>query len=168
MARRKYSFFHSSLQKMASTRPGAWFYSHTLHRFDRIFLRLTGGRATMSNLLAGLPVVMVTTTGAKSGLARTLPLMCIRDERDARKFAIIASNWGQRHYPAWYFNLKANPRASCSIRGQVAEYVAHEADGEEYEMFWQYATDTYIGYPLYKERVSRRRIPIMVMEPVPE
>src|SRR5262245_20064927 len=89
------------------------------------------GRATLTSALAGLAVVLLTTTGAKSGLPRTLPLLCIRDERSPSTFALVASNWGQTHYPAWYFNLKANPQAVGSIRGQVQTYVAHEASGEE-------------------------------------
>jgi len=119
----------------------------------------------MTGTLAGLPVVILTTTGAKSRLPRTLPLLCIRDERNATTFALVASNWGQSRYPAWYFNLKAHPRAIGSIRGQAETYLAHEASGEEYERFWQYAANTYVGYPLYKQRVGERRIPIMIMTP---
>jgi len=64
------------------------------------------------------------------------------------------------------FNLKANPRAVGAIRGQIETYIAHEASGEEYDRFWQYAANTYPGYPLYKHRVGARRIPIMIMTPV--
>jgi deazaflavin-dependent oxidoreductase (nitroreductase family) len=165
MTQKKYSHFHYTMQKIASSPPGAWFFARTLHHFDRLFLGLSGGRATMTSLVAGMPMVIVTTIGAKSGLPRTLPLLCIRDENAPGTFALIATNWGQHHYPAWYFNLKANPRATCSIAGQTREYLAHEAAGEEYERFWQYAADTYIGYPLYKQRIHGRRIPIMVMTP---
>jgi deazaflavin-dependent oxidoreductase (nitroreductase family) len=120
----------------------------------------------MTSLLAGLPVVLVTTTGAKTGRPRTLPLLCIRDESDPNTFALIASNWGQRRNPAWYYNLKTNPRATCTIEGRTGEYIAHEATGEEYERFWRYAENIYIGYPRYKQRAGRRHIPIMVMTPV--
>jgi len=166
MTGRRYSLFNSLIQKFASSRPGAWFFARTLHHFDRVFLKLSGGRTTMTSILAGLPVVILTTVGAKSKLPRTLPLLCIRDERSPDTFAIVASNWGQHHYPAWYYNLKANPRATCSVRGQAGEYVAHEAAGEEYEKFWDCAEDTHVGYPLYKQRATHRRIPIMVMTPV--
>ena len=166
MTRRRYSTLLSLMQKIASSRPGARFFSSTLHYLDRIVLRVTGGRSTMTSLVTGLPVAVLTTTGAKSGLPRTLPLLCIRDEQDPPTFALIASNWGQAHYPAWYFNLKANPHATCSIGGQGGDYVAHEACDEEYERFWQYAENTYLGYLAYKQRVGKRRIPIMVMTPV--
>ena len=163
---KSYAPFHSLMQKIASSRPGAWFYSRTLHHFDRLVLKVTGGRSTLTSIVTGLPVVIVTTTGAKSGLPRTLPLLYVRDQRDSTTFAIIASNWGQAHYPAWYFNLKANPHATCSIQGQTEEYVARKASGEEYERFWQSATNTYLGYSLYKQRVGKRSIPVMVMTPL--
>jgi deazaflavin-dependent oxidoreductase (nitroreductase family) len=154
------------LQRIGASRPGAWLFSRTLHHFDRAFLSLTGGRTTLAAVLTGLPVVVVITTGAKSGLPRKNPLLCIRDERNTNIFAIVASNWGQRHYPAWYFNLKANPLAVCSTRGKTGEYVAHEAVDDEYARFWDRATQTYLGFPLYKQRAGGRRIPIMVMTPV--
>jgi deazaflavin-dependent oxidoreductase (nitroreductase family) len=166
MAQKKYNLFRTVTQKIAASPPGAWVYARTLHHLDRLFLRLSGGRMTITSFLSGLPLVFVTTTGAKTGLARTVPLICIRDDNAPMTFAIIATNWGQKRYPAWYFNLKANPRATCSIEGEVGEYVAHEADGDEYARFWQYAADTYIGYPLYKQRISERTIPIMVLVPV--
>jgi deazaflavin-dependent oxidoreductase (nitroreductase family) len=163
MTQKKYNPFHLVMQKIAASSPGAWFYARTLHHFDKIFLRLSGNRMAMTSLVAGLPLVIVTTTGAKSGLPRALPLLCIRDESDPSTFAIIATNWGQQHYPAWYFNLKANPHAQCSIAGVTGQYTAHEATGEEYARYWQYAEDTYLGYSLYKQRIRGRNIPIMVM-----
>ncbi len=162
----KYAPFFTLMQRLAASRPGAWFYARTLHHLDKLILKLSGGRVTLTSLVAGLPVVMVTTTGAKSGRRRILPLLCIRDQHDPTTFALIASNWGQRHHPAWYFNLKASPRATCAIAGQVGTYVAHEAGGEEYERFWRYAAETYLGYPLYKQRVGGRSIPILVMTPL--
>jgi deazaflavin-dependent oxidoreductase (nitroreductase family) len=166
MAKKKYNLFYWVMQSISASRPGAWFFARTLHHFDRVFLRLSGGRMTMSSLATGLPVVIVTAKGARSGLPRTLPLLCIPDERDPATFALIAANWGQQHYPAWYFNLKANPRATGSIAGQAVEYLAHEAADEEYARFWQNVADTYKGYPLYKQRIHGRKIPIMVMTPL--
>ncbi len=147
-----YSLFHIFMQKIAASRPGSWFFSRALHHFDRAASKLTGRRTTLTAILAGLPVIFVTTVGAKSGTRRTVPLLAIRDERDPNTFAIIASNWGKPSYPAWYLNLKASPRATCSISGRTGRYVAREASGQEYERFWRRAADTYIGYPLYQER----------------
>ncbi len=161
-----YSFFHTLVQKIMSSKPGAWLGARLVRPLDNVTLKLTGGRATLTSLAAGVPIVYLTTIGAKSGLPRTLPLLPIRDTQAPAGFALIASNWGQAHYPAWYFNLKKNPRATCMLNGQTADYEAQEVDGEEYERIWGYATQTYRGYALYKERATGRRIPIMVMKPV--
>lgn len=151
------------MQKLASSRPGSWYFARTLHHFDRLFLKLTG-RLSLTGILMGLPVVFVTSVGAKSGLPRTLPLLAITDGSDPDTLAVVASNYGQQHYPAWYFNLKANPQATCSINGRSGKYTAHEAIGEEYDHFWRCAIDTYIGYPVYRQRAAARRIPIMVLK----
>ena len=166
MDKPRYSFFHSLMQRIASSALGAWLLSRTLHQADGIFLKVSKGRTTLSSILTGLSVVVLTTTGAKSGLPRTLPLLCIRDTDNPDQFAIIASNWGQHRHPSWYFNLKAIPRATCSLGGNARAYLAHEAVGDEYERFWQYAVKTYLGYPLYKQRAGKRHIPIMVLTPV--
>jgi len=166
MGKRKYSAFHTIVQKMASSGPGSWFFSHTLHYFDRIVYFLSKGRTSMTALLSGAPLVMVTTTGARSGQVRTIPLLCIREHKDADSFALIASNWGQENHPAWYFNLRANPRATCSIAGVSREYVAHEAEGSEYDLYWQCAMDTYLGFPTYKKRAGERHIHILALTPV--
>lgn len=165
MAKRHYCEFHTLMQRIASTRFGSWLFARISHQLDRAFLKLTRGRTAQSSLLTGVPVVMMTTRGAKSGLLRTVPLPCIRDEADPRTFALIASNWGQLHDPAWYYNLKATSHARCSMGAQTAEYVAHEATGEEYEKLWRFAVDTYFGYRLYQQRTCGRQIPIMVMSP---
>ena len=160
--------FQQFVQKFASTRLGAWFGAHALHHFDRGFYRLSGGQATLTSVLAGLPMVVLTTTGAKSGLTRTTPLVAILEADDQSCFALIASNWGQNHHPGWYHNLKANPVATGTIKGKSRPYRAREASGEEYDHYWQRASQIYLGYPLYKQRVGDRRIPIMVLEAEPE
>jgi deazaflavin-dependent oxidoreductase (nitroreductase family) len=166
MSTPRYNIFHSINQKIASSTVGAAIYSKTLHIFDRWILKLSGGRYSMTSLVAGLPLVLLTSTGAKSGQLRTSPLLCIRDEDDPNQFALIATNWGQARYPSWYFNLRANPRATCAVNRESNEYDAREATDHEYERFWQLASDTYVGYALYKERLTGRRIPIMVLQPV--
>jgi F420H(2)-dependent quinone reductase len=85
---------------------------------------LTRGRTTFSSLIAGLPVVMLTTTGARSGLQRTLPLLGIPQDDSV---VVIASNFGRSRDPGWYHNLRANPQAIEIYPGwrQYRERAAH-------------------------------------------
>ena len=151
--------------KIAASGPGSWLFSRILHHIDPPVFRMTKGRKTLTSILTGLPIVMLTTIGRKSGKPRTLPLLGIRDQENAGVFALIASNWGQQRNPAWYYNLKANPLATCVIDGVSGEFLAREAEGDEYDRFWRYAEATYPGFPTYKKRAAGRRIPIMVMTP---
>ena len=109
---------------------------------------------------------MLTTTGAKSGLPRTHPLTCLSAPQWPDRVAVVASNYGQKHYPGWYYNLKANPGCSGLLDGIIYDYVAHEADATEYAIYWQLALDVYVGFSQYAKRAGNRRIPIMVLEPM--
>ncbi len=133
---------------------------------DRATLRISGGRTTLTGWLAHLPIVMLTTTGAKSGRPRTAPLLAIEDDQRPGVIAVVASNYGQQRHPAWYYNLKATPRATGLIDEQTIVYSAHEAGGDEYARFWQRAQSIYGGYGAYRERATERTIPIMVLTPV--
>jgi deazaflavin-dependent oxidoreductase (nitroreductase family) len=166
VAKKSYSRFNLIVQKLASTRAGSWILARTLPTLDRFILKLTAGRKTMTGILSGVSVLLLTTTGARSRVPRTHPLLCLQDECTPDVYAVVASNWGQQHYPAWYYNLKANPQATIKIGGQVGEYTAHEASGEEYNRLWQCALDSYLGFPFYKKRAGSRHIPIMVLRPV--
>jgi len=166
MPPKKLSAFHRGMHQVASTSAGAWFMARTQHHLDRIVFSVSGGRTTMAGILTGLSVVVLSAKGAKSGVIRDIPLLCIEDEAEPGVFAIVASNFGQGHNPAWYYNLKANPQARCTLRGQSQDYVATELEGDEYQRYWGYALDTYMGFPHYKRRVGDRHIPIFVMKPV--
>lgn len=166
MTKKKQLLHQRLLHNFGATKVGTWVLARTLPHFDKLTFRISNGRYTAVDIIGGLPMVTITTIGAKSGLPRTLPLIRIPDEQNPQTFALIASNWGQQKNPAWYYNLKANPQATCVIDGQSHEYRAHEATVEEYAHFWQIATSMYVGYPVYKQRAGDRHIPIMVLEPV--
>jgi deazaflavin-dependent oxidoreductase (nitroreductase family) len=163
---RHYSTFLKLFQKFASTGPGSWLFSFTAHRIDKVFLHLSRGRITLTTILSGLPVIVLTTIGAKSGLPRRLPLAYISNPLTAGEIAIVASNFGKPHHPPWYYNLKAHPRASGEIMGVCQEYLMHEAREDEYDRWWRCAEETFVGYPDYQMRADRRRIPILVLSPV--
>ena len=99
-------------------------------------------------------------------MIRDIPLLCIEDEIEPGIFAIVVSNFGQGHHPAWYYNLKANPQVSCTLRGQPQDYIAIQLAGDEYQRYWDYALDTDMGFPHYKSCVGDRHIPVFIMKPV--
>jgi deazaflavin-dependent oxidoreductase (nitroreductase family) len=84
---------------------------------------------------------------------------------DGEKLVVIASNFGQTKHPAWYYNLRAHPEATVTLRGRTRNYVAHEASASEREQYWQRATSVYAGYATYEVRAGERQIPIFVLEP---
>lgn len=146
-----------------ASRPGAAVLARTMHWFDRAAFRLSGGRTSVAGLVTGLPVVMLTTTGARSGEPRSVPTLAIPD---GAELWLIASNWGRRRYPAWYFNLRHNPRCRIAASGASAEYVAREVtDDAEYAWRWQRAVALYRDFARYRERAGPRRIPILVLRP---
>ena len=153
------------MQKIGSTRPGALLFSKIQPKIDRILLKLTNGKTNLTSLLSGLPIVLLTSKGAKSGLLRTTPLMGIRDPSGTGKIALIASNYGQRHHPAWYYNLKANPLVTCTMDGKQMKYVAYQAQSQEYTCYWQAAIELYPGFAKYQLRAGERHIPIMILNP---
>lgn len=132
-----------------------------LHRADALLLRMTRGRRTFTRI-AGLPIIQLTAKGAKTGQWRTMPLAGIPD---GEKFVLIASNFGQKHYPGWYHNLKAHPECEVRFNGRLHAYVARESLGEEREHYFQLAVSYYEGYEKYKERAAPRKVPVMVLEP---
>ena len=150
------------LQFIPKSKPGAWLFARTLHHFDRPVLRLSRGRYSLTSLLAGLPIVIATTIGAKSGQPRSLPLVAIPD---GEHVILIASNFGQQHHPAWYYNLRVHPGVQLTYAGNTVTYLARETDGAERDRCWQRAVDLYSGYARYEERAGRRQIGVFLLTP---
>jgi len=139
------------------------FLSKYLHRMDTTVLKWSQGRKSLTTMLTGLPVVVLSTTGARSGVTRTTPVAGIPD---GEKIILIPSNFGSTAYPDWYYNLRAHPEVKLSLNGQIQEYVARIADQEERQNYWQLAVYYYPGYQSYSKRNAGREIPIFVLEPV--
>lgn len=154
--------FQRLIWKVSSSRPGAWFFSKTLHHIDRIVLRLSRGRVTVPRVLAGLPVVTLATTGARTGERRQVPLVGVPSGDD---LAVIGTRFGQASTPGWYFNLQAEPRAEVGYRGRTVPVVAREAEGDEREAVWARGCQLYAGYQAYAQRIDHRPIHVMVLEP---
>lgn len=151
------------LQFIPGSAPGAFVFSKMLHHVDRPLLKLTKGRVSVPQLVNGLPCVTLISTGARSGVSRTTPTIGIPD---GERIALIASNWGQQHHPAWYHNLRKHPQATLRFDGHEGSYVAREVPpGEEYDRLWAKAVEVYSGYAKYKKRAGARTIPVLLMEP---
>jgi deazaflavin-dependent oxidoreductase (nitroreductase family) len=151
------------VKRLASTAPVAWLLSKTLRHLDRAVAFLSGGRTTATTLLTGLPVIYLTTTGARSGQPRTTPLIV---GVDGDKLIAFATNFGGPKAPAWSYNLRAHPMATVTYRGRSAIYRSREATPEERERYWPLADAIYPGYAAYRRRAAHREIPVFVLERV--
>ena len=151
-----------ALQRVASTRAGAWTFAKTITPVDRLLYRVTRGRLTGPQVLAGLPVIMVTTTGRRSGEDRTAPLVGVPIDGD---LAIIGTNFGQRHTPGWVLNLEADPAATIGYRDRTVPALARPATDDERSRALHDAAVIYPGYDAYQERITGRTIRVFVLEP---
>jgi deazaflavin-dependent oxidoreductase (nitroreductase family) len=129
---------------------------------DRLVYRLSGERVTLSSWLAGVEISMLTTTGAKTGAARTLPVLGLPDG-DA--MILIASNFGRPRNPSWYHNLRAHPCATIVFEGTSRELVARELSGVDREQGYRRAEAIYPGFTHYRRWAGGRRIPVLRLEP---
>jgi deazaflavin-dependent oxidoreductase (nitroreductase family) len=121
--------------------------------------RMTRGRVLGS--VAGMPVLLLTTAGRRSGKARTTPLTFLRDGTD---LVVIASNGGADRPPDWSLNLQQTPRAVVRIGTDKLVVTARPASEQERERLWVVITATYAGYARYQERTTRR-IPVVLLTP---
>ena len=149
------------LARVVSSALGASFFRKTMHRIDRPLLRLTKGRVSFAS---AYPVLLLTSTGAKSGKPRTVPLLYLEVDDG---LAIIGTRFGSTSHPGWYHNLRARPEATVEIKGKRRAYTAREAEGDEKSAIWARAVRMYSGYERYVARAGRK-IPVFVLTPVPE
>jgi F420H(2)-dependent quinone reductase len=109
----------------------------------------------------GLPVVIITNRGARSGKVRKTPVM--RVEHDGR-YAAVASRGGAPTHPLWYYNLRENPRVELQDGPHKQEMTAREITGDERAEWWERAVAAYPPYAEYQQRTTRQ-IPVFVLEP---
>ena len=153
--------FQRLIHRFIMLRPVTAFFADKIHLLDKLILKLTGGKYTISEF-AGWNIIQLTTIGAKTNQPRMVPLVGLFDDE---KVALIATSFGRGHNPGWYYNLKANPCCHVSFKGKLGEYVARETKGEERGRYFRMAVSQYAGYQKYEERAAHRHIPVMVLEP---
>lgn len=112
------------------------------------------------NTMHGLPVIILTTRGARSGKVRKAPLM--RVEHDGT-YAVVASLGGAPQHPSWYHNVRANPEVELQDGAERHKYLAREVTGDEKARWWQRAVEAFPDYATYQRRTSRD-IPVFVLE----
>jgi deazaflavin-dependent oxidoreductase (nitroreductase family) len=154
--------FHRLVRRMAATRLMAKIYGVIQQPIDRFVYRLTRGRTTASSWLGGVEITMLTTTGAKTGMRRTLPVLGL-PEGDG--MIVIASNFGRPRNPAWYHNLRTNPDASIVFEGTRREVVARVLSGAERDRAYARGEEIYPGFTHYVRWAGDRRIPVIRLVP---
>ena len=114
----------------------------------------------IGNKIRGLPILILTTKGKKTGQLRTKALMYLPYGND---FVVIASNLGKDDHPAWWFNLLANPTATVQIEDSRFTVHAREAEEGEREKLFQALAEKTSDYEQYRSWTSRR-IPLVILE----
>jgi deazaflavin-dependent oxidoreductase (nitroreductase family) len=152
------------MQVVGASKPGAWLFQRTLYLLDRPLYRWTGGKVTVPGIATGIPVILLTTTGAKSGLERTMPVMGVPLADD---IAVIGTNYGQPKAPAWVFNLEAHPEATITWLDRSVRVTARPATQDERDKVWTNADRLYSGFAEYRKRITDRPIRIFVLELAP-
>lgn len=138
------------LTKFASTQFGSNVIK-ALTPLDRRLLMRTKGKYTVLGPIGDLPLLL-TTTGAKSGLPRTSPLLYVRE---GDHLLVIGSNFGQQHHPTWTTNLRANPDAVVAIAGVEVPVRARQLEGEERDRAVQSFIRLTSVYAEYLRRTDR-------------
>lgn len=136
------------------------FISTRITRMHAWLLRRSGGRLRRSWLFAaGQPVISLTTTGRKSGQARSTAIACFVD---GENLVSAGMNLGKRSHPAWALNLMADPRATIAIAGETVEVEARQAHGEERERLWERWVEVQPSADAFED-LAGREIPLFVL-----
>jgi len=120
--------------------------------------RASGGRLG-GRVSKGVPVLLLTTSGRKTGKQRTTPLLYV-EEGD--RYVVVASVGGAPSHPAWYLNLRSNPAATIQVGGRKVAVTAETAGPEERARLWSRVTQIWPRYDDYQAK-TRREIPVVIL-----
>jgi deazaflavin-dependent oxidoreductase (nitroreductase family) len=121
--------------------------------------RETGGQ--VGYIWNGVPTLLLTTTGRRTGQKRTSALIFARDADD---YLVVASMGGAPSHPLWYLNLQANPPADIQVKAATFSVAARTASAAEKPRLWKIVTDVWPNYDVYQSRTDRE-IPVVVLSP---
>jgi len=143
-----------------STKAGGTVWRNTVARIEGPVIKATRGRVKFGML----PIVVLTSIGARSGARREVPLAYFTEGDDV---VLIASNFAQERHPGWYHNLRAHPECELHIGPRGGVFVAHEAEGADRDRLFELAIDRLNqGWAIYEQRVKGiRTIPVMRLTP---
>ena len=127
---------------------------------DQLIRRLTRGRLTLLDI-AGLPNLVLTVVGRKSGIPRTLPLLCVPYGDD---ILVAGSNFGSPKEPVWVKNVEANPEVTVRFRRRTMPMVARHLEGDERGAAWSHMLRTWPNFARYEQRTNRR-IKVFLLTP---
>lgn len=145
-----------------STELMARFSKYAPHRLNTLVYKLSGGRLMNSTPGGKLKILLLTTTGRKSGQLRTHPVMYYPD---GEKFVIIASNSGSDKPPLWYLNLLAHPEVTVQIQERIVPVMAEEASASERSRLWPLLVAQQPVFEAYQQ-FTDRQIPVIILRPV--
>ena len=125
---------------------------------------IDGSGGTEGTVMRGMPVVLLTSVGAKSGKLRKTPLM--RVEHDG-EYAVVASLGGAPKNPVWYHNVVANPHVELQDGPAKGDYTAREVTGDDKAVWWERSVAAFPDYEGYQKKTDRE-IPVFVLTPMSE
>jgi len=152
------NLYERSLKRLSTTSWLRWILSKVATPLD---MRLKGTRFAPTRFGVTLPLCFLTTTGARSGELRTIPLLYI--QRDGGAVAIAATNFGTTNHPGWAYNLEANPVATLEVNEAVISVIARHATDTETIDLWPRFDDVWPGYKSYRS-IAPRDIKVFILE----
>jgi deazaflavin-dependent oxidoreductase (nitroreductase family) len=135
-----------------------WMFKQFM-RFQIFMYRRSSGKTF--GYVRGMPVLLLTTIGRKTGKQRVTPLMYIRD---GDNYVITASNAGEDKHPGWFVNLQANPHARIEVGNITRDVMAHQASPEEKEPLWKQLVEQAPFFEGYRKKTTRD-IPMVILQP---
>jgi len=154
----------SAVRHLAASRPASWLLARMLPNVDAWLDSLSGRRLSATGLLAGLPVITLSTVGARTGTPRDVRLVPVITPR---LFAVLGTNFGGRTTPGWVHNLLAHHRATVIFREHAVAVLAAEIFGPDRAELLRCAAAVYPGFGRYGDRAGHRHVHVFALESDP-